>query len=211
MGCAPVSPAGQKSTEAAAALAPRAVVSLAAAAPQGSIAHTAPAFRVGSVTAAPDVQQTNFCRDAPERAEARAATAASDRAHPPAAMPLQIVVAMPAIQDQTEASAHSAVPARTRYPRALRHARAASALDVLVATIAAAAVARAREAARYVHHVQRGSTEAAVGGRQQARVRLAHRGPTRRRQGLRHAARAPAAVRESTEAAVGDRQQARAL
>ena len=89
---------------------------------------------------------------------------------------------------------------------AARHAR-----DVLLANTTLDAQGPLPGAVLCVLHAPPANTEAAVGGRQQARVRRAQRGPTRRRQGLRHAARARAAVRESTEAAVGDRQQARAL
>ena len=60
-------------------------------------------------------------------------------------------------------------------------------------------------------HAPLANTEAVAADRQRARAWRAHRGPTKPRQGLRHAARVLAAVQDSTEAGAGDRRRARAL
>ena len=105
-----------------------------------------------------------------------------------------------AAQESTEAGAGE------RQQEAARHAR-----DVLLANTTLAAQEPQPGAVSRVLYAPPANTEAAAGERQRARVWRAHQGPTRHRQGLRHAARVLAAAQESTEAGAGDRRRARAL
>ena len=104
-----------------------------------------------------------------------------------------------AAQESTEAGAGE------RQQEAARHAR-----DVLLANTTLAAQEPQPGAVSRVLHAPLANTEAVAADRQRARAWRAHRGRTRRRQGLRHAARVLAAVQESTEAAAGEAQQAAA-
>ena len=82
---------------------------------------------------------------------------------------------------------------------AARHAR-----DVLLANTTLAAQEPLPGAVLRVIHAPPANSEAAARDRQKAHVKPAHRGPTRRRQGLRHAARVLHAPPANSEAAAVD-------